>query len=115
MEISVQNGRYTASRSGGLDTVTGTAELAQRLTMKLAARRGGFAPMPSYGSRLYTLAGAVKPSERAAAARQFATEALADEENVTISALSVTEGGGTLNIALTLEVSGGTLSINLTT
>jgi hypothetical protein len=115
MEIAIRDGRYTASGTGGLDTVTGLAELAQRVTMKLAARRGGFAPLPSFGSRLYTLAGAVKPSERETAARQFVAEALADEQGLSISALTVTESEGTLGIALTLAAPGGTLDISITT
>lgn len=115
MEIAMQNGRYTASAAGGFDTVTGMTELAQRVTMKLAARRGGFAPWPSYGSRLYTLTGAVKASERKTAARQFVAEALADEAGLEIVALAVTEADGALDIALTLAADGGMLDINITT
>lgn len=115
MEIVLEGGRYTAAKTGGLETVTGTKELAQRISMKLTARRGGFALWPSYGSRLHTLAGGVKPSERLTAARQFITEALADETDMEISGLEVTEGGdGTLNIRLELAVTDGKLSIDLT-
>lgn len=115
MEIALEGGRYKAAAVGGLETVTGTEELAQRLLMKLTARRGGFALWPSYGSRLYTLAGAVKPKERLTAARQFITEALADESDVAINGLEISDGGeGTLGISLTLTLPGGTLGIDFT-
>ncbi|NCB51068.1 MAG: hypothetical protein EOM54_04190 [Clostridia bacterium] len=115
MEIALEGGRYKTADFGGLETVTGTKELAQRLLMKLTARRGGFALWPEYGSRLYTLAGAVRPSERLTAARQFITEALADESDVEISGLEITDGGeGTLCISLTLTLPAGTLGIDFT-
>ena len=56
--------------------------------MKLAARRGGFALLPEFGSRLYLL-GTVRASERETAARQYVAEALADEENLVLDRLSV--------------------------
>ncbi len=115
MEIALEGGRYKAAKLGGLETLTGTQELMQRILMKLTARRGGFALWPSYGSRLYTLAGAVKPKDRLTAARQFVSEALADEAGVEISGLAVTEGGdGTLSICLELTAPGGPLDIDLT-
>ena len=113
MEIALEGGRYTAAKTGGLETVTGTDELAQRLLMKLTARRGGFAPMPSYGSRLYTLAGAVKPKERLTAARQFVAEALEEESGVEVNGIEITEDGGALCIRLALAVPDGALSVDL--
>lgn len=56
--------------------------------MKLAARRGGFALLPAFGSRLYQL-GSVRVSERETAARQYVAEALAEEENLVLDNLSV--------------------------
>ena len=111
----MQNGRYTASRYGGLNTIAGTEALAQRIAMKLAARRGGFAPWPEYGSRLYTLLGTAKPSEYAAVARQFITEALADEQGLTIGDITAADNGdGTLSIGAGIDAAGKTLTINLT-
>lgn len=104
MEIALENGRYVPADTGGLEEVSGTRELAQRLAMKLAARRGGFAPLPDYGSRLYTLTASARPSERAAAARQLAAEALADEPDVAVrdAAVTLLEDGGA-EIRITLE------------
>ena len=54
MELKLIDGDYAADASGGLATVSGIEELAQRVLMKLTARRGSFPLMPDYGSRLYT-------------------------------------------------------------
>lgn len=103
MEIALENGRYVPAEDGGLEEVDGTRALAQRLAMKLAARQGGFAPLPDYGSRLYTLPSAARPSERAALAMKLAAEALADESDVTVRGAEVTafdDGGAEIRITL---------------
>jgi hypothetical protein len=63
MELRLENGDYVKSGGHTLESVSGTEELAQRLMLRLRARRGGFALRPDYGSRLYTLSG-LRPSER---------------------------------------------------
>ena len=52
MELRLKDGKYD-SIGARLCTVSGAEELAQRVMMKLAARRGSFWPLPDYGSRLY--------------------------------------------------------------
>lgn len=91
-ELKLQNGKYTASRYGGLETVRGSGELAQRVEMKLCARRGGFALMPEFGSRLYLLP-TIPPSQREAAARQYIAEALADETGIRLESLELFPSG----------------------
>jgi phage baseplate assembly protein W len=114
MELKIENGKYLPGRYSGLDTVWGSQELAQRITMKLTSRRGGFAPLPDYGSRLYLLTG-LKPSERLSAARQYVTEALSDEPDVTLDDVSVAEGGnGELLVSLSFTAGGDTLAIETT-
>ncbi|MEG1633340.1 MAG: hypothetical protein RR314_04740 [Oscillospiraceae bacterium] len=116
MELALENGKYTASATGRLNTVEGERELCQRLVMKLSARRGGFAPLPDYGSRLHELLRSVKPSEREGAARQFAAEALADEPGVTVeSAAVVDKGDGTAELSLALRVGDGALTLGIIT
>lgn len=110
MEIKLENGNYVPGKYSGLTTVSGDEETAQRIAMKLTARRGGFAPLPDYGSRLYTLP-AVKPSERQTAARQFIAEALSGETDAALSALSISQGNGTLSLSLTFQVGGGTVDL----
>lgn len=92
MELRLVNGKYVTAAQGGFETVSGSAELAQRIEMKLCARRGGFALMPQFGSRLYLLP-AVRASEREAAARQYIAEALADEPQVELDAITLTYVG----------------------
>ena len=85
MELKLSNGQYSAAIGRGLETVSGCEELAQRICMKLTARRGAFWPLPDYGSRLYKLIGSEKISDRETAVREYVAEALADERNVSLS------------------------------
>ena len=78
------------SNAGGFVTVNGYEELAQRVSMKLTARRGGFVLLPEFGSRLYLLHN-TKVSERVTAARQYVAEALSDEEDLILEHLSISE------------------------
>ena len=83
----------------------------QRITMKLAARRGGFSAMPEYGSQLHRL-GRVRHSEKESMAAQYVMEALSDEPDVQLKALSLTEnpeGGAVLE--LNFAVRGETLRL----
>lgn len=103
MELKLADGNYEAGVRGSLLTVSGTDEVAQRIIMRLTARRGGFAPLPEYGSRLHLLHLA-KPSEREAAAKQYVAEALSDERGVKLESLSIS-GEGAGRIALDLMFS----------
>ncbi len=88
MDLKLKDGCYVVSNAGGFATVNGYEELAQRISMKLAARRGGFALLPEFGSRLYLL-GNTRVSEWEATARQYVAEALADEDYLELESLSV--------------------------
>ncbi|MDO4815178.1 MAG: hypothetical protein Q4A83_01050 [Bacillota bacterium] len=110
MELKLENGKYIA-RNGGVATVKGAEELAQRITMKLAARRGKFWPMPDYGSRLYTLLQGVKPEDRKTAVREYVAEALADEQGISFDNISMEVSGDTLVLKLDFTYSGGTLQV----
>lgn len=73
--------------------------------MKLAARRGGFALLPEFGSRLYLL-GNTRVSERETAARQYVAEALAEEEHLVLESISVSglaEGSIRIDTAFTYK------------
>lgn len=93
MELKLENGRYV-SGTGGPVRVSGAEETAQRVMMKLAARRGGFAPLPDYGSRLHALLRTVRPSEYQTAAMECVAEALAEEPEVTVNAVEVSRADG---------------------
>ena len=84
MELKIRNGDYVPDGAGGLQRVSGKEELLQRVLFRLTARRGGFAPLPALGSRLYLL-GREKPASRQAAAKKYVAEALDGEAGVTVS------------------------------
>ena len=75
MELTLSQGKYVSGETGTLERVSGEEETVQRILCRLSARRGGFYPMPDFGSMLHSLS-SFKPSARAAAARQFVHEAL---------------------------------------
>ena len=105
-ELKLQNGDYVPEPGGDLLCVSGTEALVQRALMRLAARRGGFLPLPDYGSRLHTL-GRLKPSQREAAAWQFALEALAPETEIALTALEYLPGDdGSAELRLELDCGG---------
>ena len=73
--LRMKNGDYVPKGSG-LETVSGSEAVLQRVLLRLTARRGAFPFMESFGSRLWTL-GQLKAAERQAAAEQYVAEALA--------------------------------------
>lgn len=104
MELKLQHGRYVSAAGGQPARVSGPEETAQRVTMKLTAHRGGFAPLPEYGSRLHTLLYTARPSEYQTAAMQFIAEALAEEPDVTVTDVSVRPDGEALRIDVDFTV-----------
>lgn len=111
MELKIIGGDYAVSE-GRLCSVSGADEILQRVLMKLTAKRGGFPPMPDFGSRLYLLPG-VKKTERAALCEAFIAEALTGEQEVAVSSVSLSEVGDEIRIALSLRYKGGDLDVAL--
>ena len=113
MELKLQNGRYSLSTAGIPETVSGAEETLQRALLRLAARRGAFWPDPDYGSRLYTLS-RLKPGQRAAAAAQFAAEALAAEPDVTLESVQYVPGAdGSAAVIVALSAGGRETEITI--
>ena len=106
MELKLEQGAYVQAGNGFV-TVSGPEELAQRVMMRLTARRGGFAPLPQYGSRLYLLSRTAKPGQYETAAMQYIAEAL---EEVTVTS----RPEGTLQIDAVFSAEGFSFSGNLT-
>ena len=107
MEIKFEAGKYVRGACGGFETVAGRDELLQRALMRLSARRGGFFPMPDFGSELHTLF-AMKKSQRAAAARRMVYEALAPEKQIQVRDVEYTESGdGTARVSAALALADG--------
>ncbi|MBQ8263463.1 MAG: hypothetical protein IJV74_00145 [Clostridia bacterium] len=105
MELKLNAGRYIFDGDGKLEELKAGEEKIQRIMCRLAARRGGFYPMPDFGSRLHTLF-SMKPSSRPAAARQFVHEALEKETGVEIVEVECNERGDSLLLRLQLSVDG---------
>lgn len=101
MELLLKNGDYLPDGKGGFVRATGGEELLQRVLFKLTARRGSFPMLPELGSRLYELP-RQKASEWEMLARQYVTEALTDERELTVTEVTVTPtvGGAAVDIAL---------------
>ncbi len=100
MEMKLRDGEYVPDGNGGFERAEEHEELLERALFLLSARRGGFAPMPDVGSRLYTLT-KLKRSEREMAAKQFAAEALYGLD-LGIGDVSVSETGDGLNVRFRL-------------
>ena len=109
MELMVRGGDYLPDGRGGFRRAEGDDELLQRVLWKLSIRRGCFPPLPGLGSQLYRLAGA-QPARRGALARQYVTEALAEEESLLVDDV-ILSGTGTLQVRLTWR--GETLRLDM--
>ena len=113
METKISNGDYVSDGLGGVERCKGTDALLERVLFRLTARRGQFPPVPGLGSRLYLL-GREPAAQRLSAARQYAAEALA-EEDVTISdVLLAPEAGGRARLTVLLDYRGEALNMAVT-
>ena len=92
--LRMKNGDYVPKGSG-LETVSGSEAVLQRVLLRLTARRGAFPFMESFGSRLWTL-GQLKAAERQAAA----------ETGLTVDSVTLTQSGGEC-AALTVQLTAG--------
>lgn len=112
MELILQNGDYVPDGIGGERRAAGKEELLARALYRLSARRSSFPFLPTLGSELYRLGGE-KASRRETAARQYVTEALAEETVLTVEDVTLTEGAdGILYVHVALR--SGEESIDLT-
>ena len=113
MAMRLVEGDYVPNAWGGFETVSGGDALLQRIFFKLKARRGSFPLLPELGSRLYLLS-RERPSGRRAAAEMYVREALADEPDLALTELTVTERDGELTLDMTFSYDGGEASLQMT-
>ena len=92
MELMIRNGDYVAD-GRGLRRVSGREALLQRILFRLTARRGTFPFCESLGSRLWQL-GRLPAAARQTAAKQYVTEALAEERDLQVESVTLTEADG---------------------
>ena len=103
MELELRNGDYVPDGTGGLRRLEGNQALVQRVLFRLKARRRSFPFWDSLGSRLWRL-GRLPVRERQAAARQYVTEALAEETGLRIESVELAregDGAALLTVGLT--------------
>lgn len=109
MELKMRSGDYVKNICHELESVSGTEEAVQRIMMKLKGRRGGFALLPEYGSRLYTLGG-IRPGQRETMARLYIAEAL-EGEGAILEELQLRDADGILNVEISLRLGSETIRV----
>ena len=112
MELELREGDYVADGVGGLRRVRGREALLQRVLFRLCARRGAFPFWESLGRRLWEL-GRVPAPERRSAARQYVTEALAEEPVTVTDVLLAPAGEGRVRVTVLLDCQGTALSASM--
>lgn len=104
MALVFRDGDYVPDGSGGFRTVSGSAEVLERVLWKLSVRRGSFPLLPELGSDLHLL-GRSPARERQALAERYVRQALSDEP-LTITDVKLTapaEGKGELQVRMLYE------------
>lgn len=112
MSILLENRDYVADGAGSVRSVEGAEAVLSEALFRLTARRGRFVLLPELGSRMYKLR-EERPSRRNALARQYAAEALASLDEVTVTDAWVTGLGDTLHIRVELSWEGRPLAVEL--
>ncbi|MBD5134193.1 MAG: hypothetical protein HDT38_06970 [Clostridiales bacterium] len=101
MSLLLKDRDYAADGNGGVAVVRDGEELIGEALFRLTARRGSFPFLPELGSRMYQLR-REKPSAWDSLARQFAVEALADLEDVTVTGARVSQEKDALLVGVEL-------------
>lgn len=112
MALVFRDGDYVPDGSGGFRTVSGSAEVLERVLWKLSVRRGSFPLLPELGSDLHLL-GRSPAKERQALAERYVKEALSDEE-LTVDTVRLTGlEGGRGELVLSLLYQGHELTVRM--
>ncbi len=107
----LQGGDYVPDGNGGFVTVQDREALLSRVLFQLTARRGSFPFLPELGSRFHLLL-REKHSVQEALAAQYAAEALAGEEELTL--MDTRWDKNTARLTLLLDWKGETFSAVVT-
>ena len=114
MAMKLVNGDYVKNVWGGFETVSGVEEILDRVLFKLNCRRGGFAPMPELGSRLYLL-GREKIENLNSAARQYILEALTGETEIAVSDVTAVKNfDGSISVKAEFNYLGENTAVTVT-
>ena len=98
MDLMLRDGDLLPGADGQPLTVTGLAELRQRVMIRLCSRRSGFEPYPELGSELYRMNRADQERIRAAV-----EEALCPLTGVTVLSVEPAPGASGLEVRVELE------------
>ena len=101
MDLMLRDGDLLPGADGQPLTVTGLAELRQRVMIRLCSRRSGFVPYPELGSELYRMNRADQERDRAAV-----EEALCPLTGVTVLSVEPAPGASGLEVRVELEADG---------
>lgn len=112
MSLRLRNGDYIPDGAGDFKKAEGTEALLEEAMFRLTARRGGFAPWPELGSRLYLLH-REKPEARNGAARSYAQEALTDM-GIQVTGAETKDSGEGILVTLELRVQGNERTMEVT-
>lgn len=112
MELKLKNGDYIPDGAGGLVRAEGAEGVLARVLFRLTARRGGLSFLPELGSELHKVL-RERPSARMAAAQQYVAAAL-EEEDVTVTDVSLEDNGTSARLTVSLLWQGEQLSVTTT-
>lgn len=112
MELMMRNGDYVSDGAAGLCRVSGREALLQRVLFRLTARRGSFPFWESLGSRLRQL-GQLPAAARQTAAKQYVTEALAEERDVRVESVTLMERDGRAMLLAELSCEGEPMTVSM--
>lgn len=112
MSLLLKQRDYVADGNGGVAAVQGGEALLNEVLFRLTVRRGSFPFLPGLGSRMYQLR-REKPSAWETLAQQFAVEALAEQDGVTVTGAKVREEAGILAAEVSLLWQGVQLPVQV--
>lgn len=107
MALKIRKGDYVVGTDGRLETTQGGEAVLQRVLFRLIARRGTLPMRPELGSRLYLL-GRSPAGQREALARQYVAEALAEEDGLAVTGVTLSPEG---SLRVELNWQGAPLSV----
>lgn len=112
MSLLLKERDYAADGNGGITVVRDGDALVNEVLFRLTARRGSFPFLPSLGSRMEQLR-REKPSAWESLARQFAVEALAGLDGVTVTGAAVRRERDALMVTVAVLWQNTSLSVTV--
>ncbi|MBC8570528.1 hypothetical protein [Zongyangia hominis] len=112
MDMRIQNGDFVPDRRGIPRGCFGVEEVVNRVLLCLTARRGGFARMPHFGSRLHTLRGGTQERMDEQAA-MMVREALEGVDEVRVGDVSTARMGSVLTVRVGLQMDAGDYDVKV--